>query len=109
MGHAEASGELRIAVFYAPETGEADLRQITLPAGATVAQAIEVSGMLAAHPELSRPEFAAGIDGRRVGPQQVLRDGDRIDLCGPLQVDPMTARRLRAAAARHKARSKPGG
>ncbi|MGC8807614.1 MAG: RnfH family protein [Thiomonas sp.] len=103
MGHAE--GQISVAVFYAPETGEPDLRTLRLPAGATAEQAVQASGLHAAHPELAVLDVRWGVDGRRVLPHQVLRDGDRIDLCRPLQVDPMTARRLRAAAS--KASSKP--
>ncbi len=105
-------GSLHVALFYAPESGAADLRQLVLPAGATVGQALQVSGLQAAHPELATLDVRLGIAGLRVGPEQLLRDGDRIDLCRPLQVDPMTARRLRAEAAKtpakRAARSKPG-
>ncbi|MDY0329945.1 MAG: RnfH family protein [Thiomonas sp.] len=107
MGRAEAAKAVRVAVFYAAETGAADLREVALPAGATVAQALQLSGMLAAHPELATLDIGYGIDGRRVALQRVLQDGDRIDLCRALQVDPMTARRLRAAAAKKAAISKP--
>jgi putative ubiquitin-RnfH superfamily antitoxin RatB of RatAB toxin-antitoxin module len=91
---------VNIAVFYAPERGEPDLRRLALPAGATVSQALQASGMLGAHPELTWIDILYGIDGQRVTLQQVLQDGDRIDLCRPLLVDPMTARRLRAAASK---------
>jgi putative ubiquitin-RnfH superfamily antitoxin RatB of RatAB toxin-antitoxin module len=91
---------VNIAVFYAPERGEPDLRRLALPAGATVSQALQASGMLSAHPELTWIDILYGIDGQRVTLQRVLQDGDRIDLCRPLLVDPMTARRLRAAASK---------
>jgi putative ubiquitin-RnfH superfamily antitoxin RatB of RatAB toxin-antitoxin module len=105
MGRAEpafrpAVGVVNIAVFYAPERGEPDLRRLSLPAGATVGQALQASGMLSAHPELTSTDIRYGIDGQRVMLQRVLQDGDRLDLCRPLQVDPMTARRLRAAASK---------
>lgn len=103
MGRAE--GKITVAVFYAPQTGAPDLRTVRLPAGATAQQAVDASGMLEAHPELAVLDVRWGVDGRRVLPVQVLCDGDRIDLCRPLQVDPMTARRLRAAAS--NASSKP--
>ena len=111
MDLAEASGEqvLRIALFYEPERGDAVMKEIELPTGATVAQALQVSGLLDAYPELATPDIRPGIDGRRVTAQQAVSDGDRIDLCRPLQIDPMSARRLRAAAARKNAGSKPGG
>ena len=98
MGRAET--RITISVFYAPEFGEPDLRTVHLPDGATAEQAVQASGILAAHPELAVLDILWGVDGRRVRPQHALHDGDRIDLCRPLQVDPMTARRLRAAAAK---------
>ncbi|MGA8009476.1 MAG: RnfH family protein [Thiomonas sp.] len=110
MAHGDvASGQaLTITVFYAPGTGEPDLREVRLPAGATVEQALHASGIQAAHAELATLDVRCGVDGQRVMPHQTLQDGDRIDLCRPLHVDPMTARRLRAVAAKKAADSKPG-
>jgi putative ubiquitin-RnfH superfamily antitoxin RatB of RatAB toxin-antitoxin module len=95
-----ADTQITVTVFYAPEIGAPDLRTVRLPLGATAEQAVRASGMPAAHPELAQLDLRWGVDGRRVLPEHELRDGDRIDLCRPLQVDPMTARRLRAAAAK---------
>ena len=39
----------------------------------------------------------AGIWGRKARLQQLLRDGDRVELYRPLQVDPKVARRERFA------------
>ena len=70
--------------------------QVTMPIGATVAQALEAAGFT--------PEglAARGIDGLalhgvRTSPDAVLRDGDRIELLRPLVADPKDARRRRAA------------
>ena len=70
--------------------------QVTLPIGATVAQALESAGFT--------PDALAarGIDGLalhgvRTTPEAVLRDGDRIELLRPLVADPKDARRRRAA------------
>jgi putative ubiquitin-RnfH superfamily antitoxin RatB of RatAB toxin-antitoxin module len=70
--------------------------QVTLPIGASVAQALEAAGFT--------PEALArrGIDGLalhgvRTTPEAVLRDGDRIELLRPLVADPKDARRRRAA------------
>lgn len=110
MGHADGLQEqgMAIAVFYAPEAGAPDLRTVRLPHGATAEQAVLASGIGAAHPELATLDVRWGVDGQRVQPQHTLRDGDRIDLCRALLVDPMNARRLRAAAAKKAAASKPG-
>ena len=70
--------------------------QLTVPIGATVAQALESAGFT--------PDALAarGIDGMalhgvRTTPEAVLRDGDRIELLRPLVADPKDARRRRAA------------
>ena len=73
--------------------------RVTVPIGATVAQALEAAGFT--------PEALAmrGIDGLalhgvRTTPEAVLRDGDRIELLRPLVADPKDARRRRAARPR---------
>jgi uncharacterized protein len=40
-------------------------------------------------------EWSVALWSRKVGLAQVLRDGDRLELCRPLLVDPMVARRER--------------
>ncbi len=63
-----------------------------LPAGATVEDAIGASGF--------GTEGISGyaIHGERATGATPLRDGDRVELLRPLQVDPKEARRRRAAA-----------
>lgn len=67
---------------------------LELPAGATVGDAVEASGLPL--------EGTAGqaVYGVRVATDAPLRDGDRVELLRPLQLDPKQARRLRAARAR---------
>ena len=66
---------------------------LTLPAGATVAQAIRASGIVDA--DLN----AVGIFGRRVPPATRLADGDRVEIYRPLALDPKEQRRRRARKA----------
>lgn len=63
---------------------------VELPVAATVADALAASGLAV--------DGAAGVAvfGERVDPQHQLRDGDRVELLRPLQVDPKEARRRRA-------------
>ena len=72
------------------------LRACELPAGATVADAIRVSG-LAEAAGIDVDAHDTGIWSRRVPRDHRLRDGDRVELYRPLQVDPKEARRARAA------------
>ena len=68
-----------------PEKAEAV--SVQLPEGATVADALAASG-------LSGDAF--GIFGRQVPPGHPLRDGDRVEIYRPLEIDPKEARRMRA-------------
>jgi len=83
-------------VFVTPEAEE--LLQLELPAGATVADAIEQSGLVERFPDYPISELPVGIWGKTVPRDQAVRDGDRVELYRKLRVDPMDARRLRASA-----------
>lgn len=72
---------------------------VDVPNGASVASAIAASGLI---DELGLDEEAldVGIWSRRVGLDALVKDGDRIEIYRPLRIDPKTARRQRAAAAK---------
>ncbi len=76
------------------------LIELTLPAGATVADAIDGSGIIAQFPELAAVELATGVWGRETDADTVLRDGDRVELYRPLAMDPREARRRLAESGR---------
>jgi putative ubiquitin-RnfH superfamily antitoxin RatB of RatAB toxin-antitoxin module len=88
-------GKLRVEVVFALPRSQ-DATAVELDPGATVAAAIEASGLLARHPQLRDGMHAVGIHGRVVTPAQPLADGDRVEIYRPLVADPMTARRRRA-------------
>ncbi len=92
---AEPVAEVHVDVVYA-EPGRTWSRALRLPAGSTVAQAVEASGLAGERPDVRVADDMLGVFGRRVGPQQVLRDGDRVEVYRPLALDPMEARRRRA-------------
>jgi putative ubiquitin-RnfH superfamily antitoxin RatB of RatAB toxin-antitoxin module len=71
--------------------------KISVHAQATVGDAIELSGFASTIPDVSINEAHVGIFGRLATLSTVLRDGDRIEIYRPLQIDPMTSRRVRAA------------
>lgn len=86
---------ISVEVVYAGSERQL-LRRLDLPAGSTVIQAVEQSGLL---PELPAGDFDAarlGIFSRRVAPDDVLQDGDRVEMYRPLTLDPKDARRRRA-------------
>lgn len=90
-----AAALLRIDAVYCPQPGQVDTVTLQLPAGATVADALQASGLLARH-GLSLDGVQAGIWSRVKPHDTALRDGDRVELYRPLTVDPKEARRVRS-------------
>ncbi|GLQ90987.1 RnfH family protein [Dyella flagellata] len=72
------------------------LRQVSLPAGSSVLQAVEQSGILEEMPGLVFDPAHLGIFSRRVAADETLQDGDRVEIYRPLALDPKDARRRRA-------------
>ena len=70
---------------------------VSLPAGATVRDALAAAGF-----ELDLQAQAVGIFGKRARLDQPLAEGDRVEIYRPLAIDPKEARRRRAAATRTK-------
>ncbi|NUO72829.1 MAG: RnfH family protein [Frateuria sp.] len=70
------------------------LRRVVLMAGATVAQAVAAAGFGDDGVQVDPQRL--GIFGRRVAPDHILHDGDRVEIYRPLTLDPKDARRRRA-------------
>ena len=96
-----ARPEVRVTVVRCAP-GSEDLTEVTLPAGATVADAIRASGVLDRWPETVPAAPDVGIWGRACAMTQRLEDGDRVELYRPLTVDPKEARRVRAEVRRRR-------
>jgi putative ubiquitin-RnfH superfamily antitoxin RatB of RatAB toxin-antitoxin module len=96
MNDMDMTDSICIEIVYA-EPQRQILRKVEIAANSTVDEAIQASGI---HADLP-PGFAPagiGIFGRSVTLATRLRDGDRIELYRPLQVDPKDLRRRRARA-----------
>lgn len=98
---------INVEVVYALPA-RAEIVRLTLPAGATVAQAIEASGLRARYPEID-PDGAnkLGIFAKLTKADAVLRDRDRVEIYRPLIADPKAVRKKRADEG--KAMKKGGG
>ena len=90
------AGAIRVTVLYSPAPREVRGvgRWRWRPAPRCL-QALEASGLPALAPELDLHHAAVGVWGRQARQEQVLRDGDRVEVLRPLQVDPKVARRER--------------
>lgn len=92
----DRDGTISVEVVFAlPERQE--LVALTIPAGASVADAIELSGIAGKFPEHDLAACRVGIWGRLVDRDRLLDDGDRVEIYRPLAIDPREARRKLAA------------
>jgi putative ubiquitin-RnfH superfamily antitoxin RatB of RatAB toxin-antitoxin module len=87
---------LKVAVAY---VGPSDqfLRAFEVRPGTMAREAIEQSGVLSKCPEIDLTVNQVGIFGKVTKPDQVLADGDRIEIYRPLIADPKEARKRRAS------------
>ena len=88
--------QIRVEVVYAlPDKQE--ILVLRLPAGSTVREAIDRSGILQKYPEIDPEKNKLGIFAKLTKPEAVLRDRDRVEIYRPLIADPKEVRKQRAA------------
>ena len=95
------NGVLRATVVYATPSGVWE-RSVSVPQGATLADAVAASGLLNEHEELRDGALDLGVYSRTRQGSDALRDGDRVEIYRPLIVEPKEARRVRAEIRRRR-------
>ena len=68
--------------------------------GMTALEAAERSGLMDEHPEIRGRPLVLGLFGTEIEHRHVLGDGDRVEICRPLSLDPREMRRRAVAAGR---------
>jgi putative ubiquitin-RnfH superfamily antitoxin RatB of RatAB toxin-antitoxin module len=96
---------IAVEVAYARPEDQLIVR-LELPAGSTLRQAVEKSGIRDRFPEIDPASMKAGIFGKLKKNDQVLQAGDRVEIYRPLIADPKAVRKQRAAQGK---RMKKGG
>lgn len=95
------SHKIRVEVAYAlPE--KQFLRQVSLPEGSTVEQAINASGLLTLRTDIDLKKNKVGIYSRSVKLTDEVHEGDRVEIYRPLLADPKELRRQRAERSANK-------
>ena len=90
-----ASGDwVHVEVVYCPQPSQIDCVALRLPAGATLGDALQASGLIQRH-ALPAEGWRLGIWSKLREPSTVLREGDRVEVYRGLKVDPKEARRQR--------------
>jgi len=90
------STTIQVEVVYALRSRQY-LERLELPAGATVADALQAVAGRPPFDALDLDAMPVGVFGDRVERDRVLTNGDRVELYRPLEIDPREARRRRAA------------
>jgi uncharacterized protein len=97
---------IQIEVVYALADRQ-DVIPLTLAAGTTLRQAVEVSGLMEKYPDIDPAKGKFGVYSKLAKPDTVLRDRDRVEIYRPLIADPKEVRKQRAAEG--KVMKKGGG
>lgn len=87
----------QVEVAYA-RPDKQEIIQVEAPEGATAVEAVMLSGITAIFPEIDVDSIDMGVFGKVIKKpaEHELRDGDRVELYRPLQIDPKQARLNRA-------------
>ena len=93
---ADSISTIQVQVCYARPERQI-LLELTLPAGSTLHQAINASGVLHQAPEIDVSIWRVGIYGKLKPLDTELGDHDRVEIYRPLIADPMESRRRRAS------------
>ncbi len=86
---------MNITICFAAKNGDYFERQVEVEKHCTVRIAIERSAILNACSEINLTEHKISVFGRLAKMDDSLHEGDRIEICRPLIIDPKQARLLR--------------
>lgn len=86
---------IRVCVCYSRVAREVKEVFLQLPSGIRLFDALRESALLTGLHDIEIDALQTGIWGRKTRPDEVLRDGDRVELYRALKVDPKVARRER--------------
>lgn len=92
---------MKVEVVYATKDQQS-LVEVELPAGSSIAQAIKKSALLSQYDELVLEDLKVGVFSKLKSIDDVVCEGQRIEIYRPLEIGPKEARRLRAQRAKDK-------
>ncbi|PIF73000.1 hypothetical protein CLU95_0082 [Variovorax sp. 54] len=91
-----ADNRIEVTLSCSPAAREVFEQVLQLAPGTALSEAVKASDLTQRFPDLDwRHTMTPGVWGRAVAWEQPLKDGDRVELCRPLTVDPKVARRER--------------
>lgn len=85
---------MNVGVCYAQADRQLWLR-LEVPDGSTIAEAIEISGVLNQYPEIDLASQKVGVFGKISKLDTVIKDGDRVEIYRKITADPQQVQRRR--------------
>lgn len=85
---------MKVTVAYATPDQQVEIL-VDIDNSTTVSIAIRRSGVLEQFPEIDLANAQVGVFSKKVKLDDLLREGDRVEIYRPLTIDPKLARRLR--------------
>jgi hypothetical protein len=86
---------MRVEVVFALADKQ-ELLAVELPDGSTVGTAIDKSRIARQFPDVEFDALQVGVWGKPTARSHVVKEGDRVEIYRPLEMDPRDARRLKA-------------
>jgi uncharacterized protein len=87
---------MNVGVCYAQADRQLWLK-LEVPDTSTIAEAIELSGLLKQYPEINLDEQKVGIFGKISKLETPLKEGDRVEIYRKITADPQQVQRRRVA------------
>ncbi|OQW74664.1 MAG: RnfH family protein [Proteobacteria bacterium ST_bin11] len=85
---------MNVGVCYAQADRQTWLR-LDVPEGSTIAEAIELSGVLSQYPEIDLGSQKVGIFGKLAKLDAQVKEGDRVEIYRKITADPAEVQRRR--------------
>lgn len=85
---------MNVGVCYAEADRQLWLR-LEIPDGSTLAQAIELSGVLKQYPHIDLESQKVGIFGKLAKLDTLIKEGDRVEIYRKITADPQQVQRRR--------------
>lgn len=93
--------DIRIEIVYATPADQ-DVRQLDVPAGTTLGEAVRLSRIAESHPAVDFDGLKKGVWYQVRTEDTVLQAGDRVEIYRPLIMEAKEARRKRAMKSREE-------
>ena len=84
-----------VEICYVANNEELFFVTLKIKSNANVLEALGFSGIFDKFPEIDKNNLDVGVFAKKVTPDHILHNNDRIEVYRPLKISPMEARKIR--------------